>query len=180
MTRLRKTLTYFFFFLMTGCAAYKSYNQTTLGSVVFRGGVSKEKTWDDALTFKRMSWYHGMTLYFDFMVWKVNVRSPFMSWFSVSERELVSRCHPLIVTVSYSADPDKISQTDLKKQLEKNGFKSVVVSHFHSALKTHPSAQDWRLKSYKFSGFCKSTPSQLKRDKLAINFPSFSQLELNL
>jgi hypothetical protein len=61
-----------------------------------------------------------------------------------------------------------------------NGFDDVVINTFASALKSHPSAQDWRLQNYKIMGYCKRSPTRLRTEKLAINFPSFKQLEVDL
>jgi hypothetical protein len=163
-----------------GCAAYKSYNQTTLGQVVLRGGVYEKDAWNEALTFKRMSWYHGMSLYFDALLWEATVDSPFTKWFSPQEKEYFTKCETLLVTAGYSADPSKISHVNFREQMKLNGFDDVVINNFASALKSHPSAQDWRLQNYKIMGYCKRSPSRLNVDGLAINFPSFKQLEISL
>lgn len=162
------------------CASYKSYNQTTTGRVVLRGGIYQKETWDDSLEFKRMSWYHGMTLYFDALLYKADPNSPFTNWFSPSEKEFFAKCESLVVTVAYSADPAKISHVNFREQMKLNGYDDVVVNNFSSYLKTHPSAQDWRLLNYKIMGYCKRSPSRLGTSNLAINFPSFKYLEMEL
>lgn len=166
--------------ISSGCAAYKSYNQTTLGKVVLRGGVYEKEIWSEALTFKRMSWYHGMTLYFDALLWKADVDSPFAKWFSSQEKEFFTKCETLLVTAGYSADPSKISHVSFREQMKLNGYDDVVLNSFASAIKSHPSAHDWRLQNYKILGYCKRSPSRLGTSKLAINFPSFKQLEIGL
>jgi hypothetical protein len=165
---------------LVGCASYKSYNQTTTGKVVLRGGIYQKESWDDSLTFKRMSWYHGMTLYFDAMIYRANADSPFAKWFSASEKEFFTKCEKLLVTVAYSADPSKISHVNFREQMKLNGYDDVVISTFSSYLKSHPSATDWRMLNYKVMGYCKRSPSRLGTNGLAINFPSFQHLELNL
>lgn len=174
-------LIFLFLFLMHGCAAYKSYNQTTTGKVILRGGVFKTENWNESLVFKRMSWYHGMTLYFDALLWKADLDSPFSKWFSPQEKEFFTRCESLLVTAGYSADPLKISHVNFREQMKLNGYDDVVINNFSLALKSHPSAQDWRLQNYKITGFCKRSPSKVSKEgKLAISFPSFNQLQLNL
>ncbi len=175
-----KSIFIFLVLLGSGCAAYKSYNQTTLGKVVLRGGVYEKEIWSEALTFKRMSWYHGMTLYFDALLWKAEVDSPFAKWFSSQEKEFFTKCETLLVTAGYSADPSKISHVSFREQMKLNGYDDVVLNNFASSLKSHPSAHDWRLQNYKILGFCKRSPSRLGTSKLAINFPSFKQLEIGL
>lgn len=166
--------------LVSGCAAYKSYNKTTTGKVILRGGAYKTEEWDDSLVFKRMSWYHGMSLYFDSLVYRATPDSPFAKWFSAAEKEFFTRCESLIVSVNYSADPAKISHVNFREQMRLNGYDDVVLNNFAQFLKTHPSAQDWRFFNYKIVGYCKRTPSRNDPNRLAINFPGFQQLEINL
>ena len=83
-----------------------------------------------------------------------------------------------MVTAGYSADPAKISHVNFREQMKLNGYDDVVINKFASSLKSHPSASDWRLQNYKIMGYCKRSPSRLNTGNLAINFPSFSQLEI--
>lgn len=164
--------------LVVGCAAYKSYNQTTKGRVVLRGGIHEKEAWDENLTFKRMSWYYGVTLYYDALIWKANPNSNFSKWFSSSEKEFFTKCENLLVTVAYSADPTKISHVNFREQMKLNGYDDVVLNTFSASLKSHPTAADWRVGNYKVLGYCKRAPSRLNTDNLAINFPSFKYLEI--
>lgn len=166
--------------LGAGCAAYKTYNQTTSGKVVFRGGIYKKTSWDDSLVFKRMSWYHGVTLYYDALLYKADSSSPFAQWFSPAEKEFFTKCESLLVTVAYSADPAKISHVAFREQMKLNGYDDVVLNNFSSYLKSHPSSTDWKVLNYKVLGFCKRSPSRLDTANLAINFPSFKHLEIKL
>lgn len=168
------------FLLVSSCAAYKSYNQTTTGKVTLRGGTYKETTWDEPLVFKRMSWYHGMTLYYDALVYKAEPDSPFSQWFSPSEKEFFTKCESLIVTVNYSASPDRISHVNFREQMKLNGYDDVVVNTFATFVRTHPNAQDWRVFNYKIMGYCKRAPSTFNKDGLTINFPSFKELHLKI
>lgn len=176
-----KSALIFCLFILMGCAAYKSYNQTTYGRVILRGGVHENQTWNESLTFKRMSWYHGMTLYFDALLWKVDVDSPFSNWFSPQEKEFFTKCEKLLVTAGYSADPSKISHVNFREQMKLNGYDDVVINTFATSLKTHPSVQDWRIQNYKIMGYCKRSPSRVGSNReLSINFPSFKQLQIKL
>lgn len=170
----------FLLLIAAGCASYKSYNQTTTGKVVLRGGIFEKQIWDDKLSFKRMSWYYGMTLFFDALVWNADPASPFAQWFSPSEKEFFSKCEKLLVTVAYSADPTKISHVSFREQMKLNGYDDVVLNNFAAYLKTHPSAMEWRMVNYKVMGYCKRSPSAINNGQLAINFPSFKHLEVNL
>ncbi len=165
---------------IVGCASYKSYNQTTTGKVVLRGGIFEKDSWPDSLIFKRMSWYHGMTLYYDALFYKADPDSPFSKWFSPTEKEFFTKCEKLLVTVAYSADPSKISHVTFREQMKLNGYDDVVLNNFSSFLRSHPSASDWRMQGYKVVGYCKRAPTRLGTSQLAINFPSFKHLEINL
>ncbi|HXH32373.1 MAG TPA: hypothetical protein VNJ01_16350 [Bacteriovoracaceae bacterium] len=166
--------------VIAGCASYKTYNQTTTGKVVFRGGIYQKDSWDNSLKFERMSWYHGMTLYYDALFYKADAASPFSQWFSDSEKEFFTKCDSLLVTAGYSADPAKISHVNFREQMKLNGYDDVVINTFASYLKSHPSANDWRLQNYKIMGYCKRSPTRLDTKNLAINFPSFQHLEIDL
>ena len=175
-----KSLFLLFILGLTGCAAYKSYNQTTKGRVFMRGGVHGRETWDNTLTLKRSSWYHGMTLYYDALFWKADMDSPFSKWFSPSEKEFFTKCEHFLVTAAYSADPSKISHVNFREQMKLNGYDDVVVNSFANYLKSHPSAPDWRLQNYKVLGYCKRSPSRLGTHKIIVNFPSFKELEVDI
>jgi hypothetical protein len=166
--------------ILAGCASYKTYNQTATGQVILRGGIHKKDSWTDSLVFKRMSWYQGITLYFDALLWKADLDSPFAKWFSADEKEFFTKCEHFLVTAGYSADAAKISHVNFREQMKLNGYDDVVLNHFASALKSHPSATEWRLQNYKIMGYCKRAPSRLGVKGLAINFPGFEQFEVEL
>lgn len=166
--------------ILSSCAVYKTYNQTTSDKVVLRGGVYQKESWDDKLVFKRMSWYHGMTLYYDALLYKADPESPFYKWFSATEKEYFTKCESVIVTVGYSGDPSKISHVNFREQMKLNGYDDIVLNNFSSYLRSHPSAADWRMVNYKIMGYCKRSPTKLSSTKLGINFPSFGHLEINL
>lgn len=177
---MRNVIFFFLALTLVNCASNKSYNQTTLGLVNINGGVYVNDSWDETLQFKRMSWYHGMTLYYDTLIWKADPSSPFTKWFSASEKEYFTRCETFLVTAGYSADPSRISHVNFREQMKLNGYDDVVINNFATYLRSHPMAPEWRLNNYKVLGYCKRSPSRLKTPNLAINFPSFEQLELSL
>lgn len=167
-------------FVVASCASHESFNQTSTGESLFRGGTYHLKSWDEDLVFKRMSWYHGITLYYDALLWKASPQSNFSLWFSDAEKEYFGKCESLIVTVGYSADPLKISHVSFREQMKLNGYDDVVVNTFAKYLKSHPSAPDWKLTNYRVMGYCKRSPSIMGSSNLIINFPGFRQLEIEL
>jgi hypothetical protein len=170
---------HFILLFLVSCAAYRSFNQTTTGSVRFPGGVKGDETWDDAMIFKRASWYHGMTLYFDALVYVADENSPFFRWFSRSETQYFRKCEKLLVTVNYSADSTKISHVMFREQMRANGYDDIVVNTFAQSVKTHPTFQDWNLQNYKILGYCKRQVAQVGEESfLSVSFPSFRELQI--
>ncbi len=165
--------------LLGACASYRSFNQTTSGKVRFPGGVKGNESWDDSMYFKRASWYHGMTLYYDALIYRADASSPFSRWFSASEKEYFQRCENLLVTVNYSADATKISHVMFREQMRANGYDDVVVNNFAAAVKTHPTFQAWNLQNYRIMGYCKRQVAKVGEGQtLLVSFPSFSELKI--
>jgi hypothetical protein len=166
--------------IISGCAAHKSYNKTATGRVMLTGGVYKNDSWNENLKFKRLSWYHGMTLYYDLLLWKADLDSPFAKWFSPQEKEFFVKCEKFLVSVAYSADPNKISHVMAREQMKLNGYDDVVINTFANYFKSHPSAVEWKISNYKVMGYCKRAPSRLDPNSIQINFPGFKELEVDL
>src|SRR5690606_675912 len=166
--------------VVASCASHESFNQTGTGEVLFRGGTHRLKSWNEDLVCKRMSWYHGITLYYDALLWKASPHSNFSLWFSDAEKEYFGKCESVLVTAGYSADPLKISHVNFREQMKLNGYDDVVINSFAKYLKTHPSAPDWKLHNYRVMGYCKRSPSSMGSSNLIINFPGFKQLEIDL
>lgn len=166
---------------IAGCSMYqKNYNKNATGLVDFVGGAYKKEYWNDHLFMKRMSWYHGMTLYYDVIIWNADPDSNFAKWFSAAEKEYFGKCENFLVTIGYSADPTKISHVSFREQMKFNGYDDVVINNFAGYVKAHPSAIEWRLQNYKVIGFCKRSPTRMETTNLAINFPGFKQLEVDI
>ena len=167
--------------LVSACAVYKTHNQTTTGLVSFPGGVYREEVWDDKMVFNRLSWYHGLTLYYDSLLYYPQIDSKFSKWFSESEKEYFQKCEKLLVTVNYSADPNKVSHVMFREQMRMNGYDDVVINNFASYVKTHPTYQAWNLQNYKILGFCKRQPTRIGDGKrIYLNFPNFKEMHLSL
>ncbi|MCE3011757.1 MAG: hypothetical protein LW878_01710 [Proteobacteria bacterium] len=177
---MKKVILFGLVLLVTSCAAYRSFNKTTTGSVRFPGGVKAKEQWDDAMIFKRASWYHGMTLYYDALVYRAEKDSPFSRWFSSSEQQYFQKCEHLLVTVNYSADATKISHVMFREQMRENGYDDIVVNSFAQSVRTHPTFQDWNLQNYKVLGYCKRQTAKVGGEGyLSVSFPSFTELILN-
>ena len=166
-------------FLLAACSSL-SHNQISKTEVGFTSGVAQSNSWDDVLIFKRISWFYGVKLSFDLLYWQADQVSPFSQWFSADEKELLLKCYPLLIGVSYSGDGDNFSQAMMKMEMEKNGFKNVSVSEFARNLKSHPHYFKWNLKRYKVEGFCRSQEKSIKGRYVYISVPGFKQTFLEL
>jgi|GEM_PF-470283 len=176
-----KTLLLALMVVVTSCAAYRSFNQTTTGKVRFPGGVKGNEVWDDSMMFRRASWYHGMTLYYDALIYTADEKSPFTRWFSNAEREYFQKCDKLLVTVNYSADATKISHVMFREQMRANGYDDVVISTFAASVKTHPTFQAWNLQNYKILGYCKRQTALVgTKSQIWVSFPSFPELKIKI
>jgi len=177
---MSKFFVLFLIFFMS-CAVYKTHNQSTTVIVRFPGGVYKDLVWDESLYFNRSSWYSGMTLFYDALLYRADPSSPFSRWFSETEKEYFEKCENLLVSVNYSADPNKVSHVMFREQMRLNGYDDVVLNQFASFIKTHPTFQAWNLQNYKILGFCKRQPSRVgDGETIQVNFPNFKSMYLEI
>ncbi len=141
------------------------------GEFGFRGGTYHDEKWDDTLTFTRTSWYHDMNLYFETLVVRPVEQSPFTRWFSDNERALISDCSDFFVALTYSLDTDRISQTDFKLEMERNGYRTVTITNFKRNIMLHPDAQTISLSLYSAQGYCKL--KGVPQSTIVVRFPGF-------
>ncbi len=167
----------FWFFISLLSCSNLSHNQVRIDMIRFTGGIYRNQVWNNKLNFRRVSWYHGITMYFDMLYYSVDLDSPFYQWFGPVGAELAQNCSPLLVAVQYSSDSEKIAISDLKAQMEKNGLESVVLRDFGKALKSHPEYQRWNLRSYEVTGYCRRKSSENTED-IILNFPGFREVSL--
>lgn len=153
-----------------------SKNMVTDGDFTIRSGRVGNYKWDDRLVFHRASWYHELTLLFDFMYVKIEEKSPFYNWFSLEEKKRISECQEKILVLSYAMDSERISQVQFKNILRNYGLEDYSVPNFQKALKTHPDFEKLSLSLYKVDLFC--SKQKLSSD-IFITFPNFSEYKLN-
>lgn len=165
-------LLFIWMILLWGCSSNLSNNKVSLGTVDFPGGRNGQISWEDILRFKRFSWYRGVTLGYDALIYRVDKTSKFVNWFSKAERDLLNRCKDLIVTVNYSAFHSLVKHSDFKEVMLVGGYNEVVLRRFANSLKAHPAFEAWNLQQYKVRGFCHPTEKPVQ---LIMNFPSFPE-----
>jgi hypothetical protein len=145
-------------------------NNVEEGKLVIKNGTFSDKTWNEDLVFKRSSWYHELTLNFDFLTTQFSPQSSFNFWFSKSELDTIIKCEDARVVLAYSMDTKEIPYSALYQQLENSGYTRFDVPEFKKQLLAHPDAQLNGLRLYHIFGICKKS-KDIK--PLIINFPGF-------
>lgn len=162
---------------LAGCATHQNFGFES--NVAIKGGVFQDDSWTDALVFKRYSWNHDLTLYYDAYLSLINPKSPFMAWFSSGNQTLIQKnCPSFIVALLYNFDDRKISHHHLEKEMDKQGFEQVVIDQFKYYLSSHPDFEVLNLANYKITGFCSKRDSS--NLKVFIDFPSFKRRDISL
>ncbi len=164
-------------FLMFSCASNNlSKNTVREGDFLVKNGVFADKKWEENLTFKRLSWYHELTLQFDFLMAQMTPQSSFNYWFSATEQQDIQKCSDFRVVLAYSLDTKLIPYSILNEQLELAGFKKVELIHFKRHLMVHPDSELNSLRLYQVYGICRAD-KELK--PLIFNFPGFTEKSVN-
>lgn len=138
------------------------------------GRVGKYK-WNDSLNFKRVSWYHELTLLLDMMYVKIDEKAPFYNWFSLDEKTRISNCSEKLLVISYALDSDRLSQVMLRNKIKDYGYEDIAIPHFSKSLKSHPDFERLSLTLYKVDLFCKKSKQV---DDMFITFPNYDEIKL--
>lgn len=169
----KKIFCSFLVILLVSSCSNLTKNFVKKGEIGFRGGTYQAEKWSDVLNFSRTSWYHDMNLYFEVMATRPVEKSPFTQWFSKNERDMISDCSDFIVTMTYSLDSDRISQTSFRQEMERNGYRSLTIHQFKQNLKLHPDSEALSLNLYTIQGFCKAR--DIPQSTIVIRFPGFME-----
>lgn len=148
-----------------------SKNFVKKGEMSFKGGTHHDQKWSDVLTFSRTSWYHDMNLYFEVMAVRPVEASPFTNWFSDHERAMISDCGDFLIAMSYKLDSDRISQSNFRHEMERNGYRSLAIHEFRRNMRLHPDSESLSLSLYDIQGFCKV--KDIPQSTIVIRFPGF-------
>ena len=163
--------------LTYSCASTNlSKNIVREGDFLVKNGVFADKKWEENLIFKRLSWYHELTLQFDLLLAPVSAQSSFNFWFSPTEQQDIQKCSDFRVVLAYSLDTKLIPYSILNEQLELAGFKKVELFNFKKHLMVHPDSELNSLRLYQVYGICR-LDKEVK--PLILNFPGFTEKALN-
>lgn len=164
-----------FCILTLGSCSNLSKNFDTSGEFVLKGGTFQNSKWKDELVFSRSSWFHEVTLLYDFLNTRVDPRSPFYDWFSNGEKELLASCSDAYLIVDYSLDSKKVSKKMVENDAKRAGYEKIAVTNFKTHLQLHPDSDVLSLLLYDVYGLCyKGELSQ--REKVVIRVPGFQEV----
>lgn len=153
-----------------------SKNYVSDGKLLLRNGTFAEKMWKEDLVFQRNSWFHELSLSFDFIMSRVPPQSSFNFWFSKDELDTIVKCSDFRVVLAYSMDTKEIPYSSLYGQLEAAGFTRFELPEFKKQILAHPDAQLNGFRLYHIFGICKK---QHDLKPLIINFPGYFEKLLN-
>ncbi len=170
---MKLILNSFLFFFMISCATNLSENVIRESSATITGGRFQDQEWKDVLNFKRTSWFRGANLQYDFYLAKLDKNSPFMQWSEGSLGSLTTNCESLFLSFQYSKDSGIIPYSLVRDNLEKSGFKKIDLSRFVGHLRSHPSYENYSLRSYKVDGYCGEVNA-----KISLSLPGFKQANI--
>ena len=139
------------------------------------GGATSGDRWDEALVFKRASWYLEVTLIFDALYAEITPESKFYSWFSTAEKISLKKCEKSFLTLFYSKNSDRVSKNDFIAQAKSTGLDQIIVNDFKKALKLHPQYIANSFQLYDVSVFCRRDNAT---KPLKIEFPNFDPVFL--
>ena len=149
------------------------------GDFSMNGGVYKNQRWSGSLRFKRVSWFHEFSMFFDVNVTRFDIKSPFVNWLSADELAEINACKDFLITLSYAADEEKISQRMFLDEMARNGFDKIMLPNFETHLKLHPDFDRSSLSLYKLYGHCNKNGSG-PVENITIGLPGFSEANILL
>lgn len=164
--------------LVTSLSSCSSLSKNFIkeGSRNIRGGYSKNVKWDEALEFKRYSWFHELSMMFDLMITDLDESSPFYNWLSEDEKNDIAGCNRFQIALIYNLDDKRISKKDFLIQMEEQGHEQLLLPHFRANFGLHPDLESLSLQLYEIYGFCKRGLESKK--PISILFPGFPNLVL--
>ena len=159
--------------ILMGCSNL-SKNMVKEGTFTLRGGKHENQTWSESLTFRRYSWFHELTLFYDVMLADIPESSPFYQWFSPSEKRIISSCRQKKIAITYQMDSKKISDGMFEREIKKFGYSKYLVPQFEQSFNMHPDHENQSLQLYKIFVLCSKEDNRVAK----VAFPSFREVDL--
>ena len=160
------------------CAAIQTENRVGHSTNSFSGGTFGDQSWSERLNFKRTAFYRGTSLSFDVYFSHFEPSSKFSAWLSIPEKNMVAECGTFLLSLDYNNWNSLIHHSDLRAEMEKNGYKEVKLPHFEKQLRAHPNFLDWNLQSYRVQGYCKKTIGT--NEPVELSFAGFPLVKIKI
>ena len=152
-------------------------NMVKKGEFEIRNGSLKNETWKGKILFKRTSWFQELNMLYDVLLWRVNGKSKFYSWFSKNEHSKITNCTDFFIVLTYQMDSSKISHGMFYRQMKNFNYELINVHNFYNNMKFHPDFTENSLSLYRFEGLCLRGNNE--RNDVVISFPGFESKILN-
>ncbi len=157
--------------LTAACSSYDR-NSVSVGDVEFKHGKNGDEKWKTNLVFKRYSLYSDFNLSNEILITKISQDSDFYKWFSIDEKNELSKCGSSYVLLSFSG-VEGLKSVEIEKQISSQGNKIILIHNFGKNIKKHPNYNDFNLGEYQISAICGSKTV----DIIAFGFPKLSIIQ---
>lgn len=172
-----KLLLFIVAILLYGCSSL-SVSTIKEGELTIKEGRFNDLSWDEDLNFKRISWYHELTLLYDFLISEVPVHSNYRRWFASSESISANSCGKFYVAGVYSNRDGRVDQNDIWKKFDTNKIKFINVNGFYQNLSFTEYFISNSFRLYKFWGICVKNQGDIVTVKLS--FPGYVSKQISL
>ncbi|MCO4754225.1 MAG: hypothetical protein KC478_07070 [Bacteriovoracaceae bacterium] len=161
---------------VTSCAGtYRGQNRVQTNEVIVPGGVYKDKTWDDRLNFKKVSFFQGANIYYEILIGEVEKGSPFYSWMGNNENQALA-CDEFYVVMLYRNPTKDINHASVVEQLRGPNREIIEIPSFKRNFQEHFIASEMNFKGHVVKGLCDRSMGKL--DELSIFIPGFEQRDI--
>ena len=163
------------FFSSLGCSHF-SKNQVKRSSLTLSGGRFLHGSWNDALKFKRISWYREWALVFDLFYARLKEDSPFHAWISQAEKSFLDKCQDYYIVMTYHPSSSVISESFFLERASRFGYERIFLNEFDKQLRMHPSMTFFSLSLYNIHALCRSKGEA--GAVMALDLPGYNRVEL--
>jgi len=162
-------------FILLSCSSM-SEKQVMSGQIRLDQGRKVGEVWNDSLSLKRKTWFHGMKIEFDNYFGHITKDSKFMNWFGEAELAFFNDCSTIVLSLTNTNFHHVFANHDIVNQMSLNNFSKISAPVFIKNFKLHPEYRHWNLSMYEPKLFC----STQKINSLTLSIPSYEKTEVRL
>ena len=173
-----KFLNHIFITILISACSSLSVSTIKEGDLTIRDGRFNNLEWSEDLTFKRLSWYHELTLLYDFLIAEIPVHSNYRRWFTPGESISANSCGKFYIAGVYATRDSRVNQNDIWNSFDTNRVKFINVNGFYQNLSFTDYFISNSFRLYKFWGICVRNQGEVVTVKLA--FPGYKSKQISL